>query len=130
MRALKKYFITLIVGFLAVAGILWYKDILAQTELVKIFHILCDAFFVVGTLLSCAGLMVFSTNEGTFDMIVYGVNSFLDLFRATSRKKYETFYDYKESRADKKLPFGFLIICGLFFLAVSFAMYFLYRRYK
>lgn len=130
MRAFKKYFITLILGFLAVGGILWAKDILAQTELVRIFHILCDAFFAVGTLITCIGLLVFSSNEGTFDMIVYGVSSFFDLFRTVSKKKYETFYDYRESRADKKISFGFLLICGLFFLAVSFAMYFLYRQYK
>lgn len=130
MRAFKKYFITLIIGLLAVGCILWAKDILEQTELVSIFHILCDAFFAVGTLLTCAGLLVFSSNEGTFDMIVYGVKSFLDLFRPVSKKKYETFYDYKESRADQKVPFGFLVVCGLFFLVVSFAMYFLYRQYK
>ena len=129
MKALRKYVITLLIGFAAVALILWSKDFFSQTEPQKIFHILCDAFFVVGILLSSAGLLIFSSNEGTFDMLVYGVSSFVDMFRKQSKKKYDTFYDYRESRADKKLGFGFLLICGLFFLAVSFVMLYLYSQY-
>lgn len=130
MKKFKKYLITLLIG-LAAAGLIAYsKDIFAQTEPVRIFHILTDAFFVVGVVITSAGLLVFSSNEGTFDMIVYGVQSFVDLFRKTSQKKYETFYDYRMARADVKLPFGFLLICGLAFLAVSMVMYMLYRQYR
>ena len=121
MKTLRKYLITLAVGLAAVAGIVWAKDIFAQTEPTKIFHILCDAFFAVGTVMCCGGLLILSSNEGSFDMIVYGVSSFIDLFRSTSRKKYATFFDYRESRADKKLRFGFLLICGLLFVAISLA---------
>ena len=129
MKSFKKYGITLIVGFLAVAGILWAKDLFSQTDPKSIYHILSDAFFVVGTVILCAGLLIFSSNGGTFDMLVYGVSSFLDMFRTVSRKKYETFYDYRMSRYEKKLPFGFLVICGLFFLAIAFVMYWFYRQY-
>jgi drug/metabolite transporter (DMT)-like permease len=130
MKALKKYLITLLVGFAGVALILWSKDIMAQTAAVDVFHILCDAFFVVGFVITAAGLLVFSSNEGTFDMLVYGVKSFLDMFRKDSIKKYDTFYDYRESRAQSKMSFGFMIICGLFFLAVSMVMYYFYTQYK
>lgn len=130
MRSLKKYLITLVIGALLVFGIIWAKDIFAQTALSSIFHILTDAFFAVGTVGICAGLLVLSANEGTFDILVYGVNSFLDFFRSTSKKKYDTFYDYKVSRADKKIRFGFMLICGLIFLAIAFVMYFLYRKYS
>ena len=130
MKALKKYLITLLVGFAGVALILWSKDIMAQTAAVDVFHILCDAFFVVGFVITAAGLLVFSSNEGTFDMLVYGVKSFVDMFRKDSIKKYDTFYDYRESRAQSKMSFGFMIICGLFFLAVSMVMYYFYTQYK
>ena len=129
MRTFKKYGITLLIGLLAVAGILWAKDIFAQTDPKSIYHILSDAFFAVGTVILCAGLLIFSSNGGTFDMLVYGVSSFLDMFRTVSRKKYDTFYDYRMSRAEKQLPFGFLVICGLIFMAVAFVMYWLYRQY-
>lgn len=130
MKASRKYWITLLVGFVAVALILWAKDIFRQTAAATVFHILSDAFFVVGVVIFGAGGLIFSSNEGTFDMLVYGVKSFLDMFRKHSVKKYDTFYDYRESRADKKVPFGFLLICGLFFLAIAFVMYFLYRQYS
>ena len=95
---MKKYLITLGVGIALVAWIIYAKDIYNQTELINIYHILSDAFFVVGTVTTCAGLLIFSTNHGTFDMIVYGMKSFIDLFRKTSKKKYETFYDYRVAR--------------------------------
>ena len=130
MRDLKKYLITLAVGFSLVALIVYGKDIFAQTEPQKIFHILTDAFFAAGTFITAAGLLVWSSNEGTFDMLVYGVKSFLDMFKKNPEKKYEDFFDYRQSRAENKFSFGYLIICGLFFLAVSFVMLYLYGRYS
>ena len=130
MKTLKRYLITILVGLSVVALIAWSKDVFSQTELVKVFHIWCDSFFAVGTVMTCLGLLVFSSNEGTFDILVYGFNSFMDIFRKKSVKKYETFYDYRESRADKKLRFGFLVICGLVFVAISMIMYLYYRQYK
>ena len=130
MKSFTKYAITLLVGFTMAFLIILSKDIFSQTEAVKVFHILCDGFFVVGVVVTSAGLLVFSSNEGTFDMLVYGVNAFLDLFRRQSTRKYETFYDYREARSDKKIRFGFLLLCGLFFIAVSMVMYLLYRGCK
>ena len=128
MRKMRKYVITLLAGLAAAALIMFSKDIFSQTEAVVVYHILCDAFFAVGVVITAIGLLVFSANEGTFDIIVYGVNSFFDMFRKVSRKKYDTFYDYRVSREEKKLSFGFLLICGVLFLAVSLVMYMLYCR--
>ena len=130
MKALRKYWITLLIEASLTAAIAFGKDVLDQTALVNVYHILCDSFFVAGTVTTCAGLLVFSSNEGTFDMIVYGVKSFVDMFRKTSQMKYDTFFDYRQSRADTKIPFGFLLVSGLCFLAVAFVMYYLYRCYK
>ncbi len=129
MKILKKYLITFSVGLVAAFLIAWYRDIFAQTEPVKIFHTLCDAFFIVGALLTCGGLLVFSSNEGTFDMIVYGLKSFWGAFRKSYTRKYATFYDYRESRSAKKISFGYIVFTGLFYLAVSGVMYLLYLKY-
>lgn len=129
MKALKKYVITLLIGFAAVALILWGRDLFFQTEPMAVFHILSDAFFAVGVVITCAGVLVMSSNEGTFDALVYGMSSFRDLFRKKSQKKYETFYDYRASRQDKKVRFGFLLICGLLFLVIAVVMYLLYSQY-
>ena len=130
MKELKKYGITLLAGFAIVALILFGKDFFSQTDLEVIFHILSDAFFVSGVVITAVGLLVFSSNEGTFDMLVYGMDVFADFFRKKSRKKAPTYYDYKEMKAGKKIRFGFLVISGLFFLAIAFAMYLFYRRYS
>ena len=63
MKTGKKYLITLLVGFAAVGLILWSKDIFAQTAPVDVFHILCDAFFAVGVVITSAGLLIFASNE-------------------------------------------------------------------
>ncbi len=128
MRSLKKYLITLIVGLLGAFLIALSKNIFAVTAPSVAFHILCDSFFVIGVVITGLGLLVFSTNEGTFDMLVYGVSSFIDMFRKVSRKKYETFYDYRVAHSEKKVGFGFMLICGLIFIAIAFVLYLLYRQ--
>lgn len=126
MKKITKYLITLLVGIAIFAVIIFAKDIFSQTEAQNVFHILCDASFVAGVLIMCAGLLVLSTNEGTFDMLVYGLKSFADMFRTEKLRKYDTFYDYRMSRADKKVEFGYLLVCGLFFIAVSLVMLYFY----
>lgn len=130
MKTIKKYLITLLVGVVGVLLVLMLRDTFSQTEPVAIFHALTDAFFTVGVLITGAGAIVFTSNEGAFDMLAYGLSSFMDMFRKKESKKYESFYDYKESRADKKTGFGFLLICGVFYLAVSFVMLFFYHQYS
>ena len=129
MRSAKKYLITLLVDLVFAGLIAWSRGVLDQTELVKVFHILCDSFFVVGVVTTSAGLLIFSTNEGTFDMLSYGVQAFFGMFKKNMSRKYESFYDYRESRADKKVRFGFLIICGLVMLAISMVMLYFYHQY-
>ena len=122
--------ITLTIDTILALLIMWSKDLFMQTDPKTIFHILCDAFFVVGFVTASAGLLVFSSNEGTFDMLIYGVKTFMDMFRKNSIRKYETFYDYRMSKADQKIKFGFLLICGAVFLALFFVMYYFYNQYR
>lgn len=129
MKTIKKYLITLLVGLIGVGLILYVKDIFAQTEAVKIFHILCDAFFVMGVVITGFGLLVFTSNEGVFDGLVFAVGSFFNMFRRPEARKYATYFDYKASREDKKFSFAFLVIVGVFFIAVSLIMYLLYRQH-
>ena len=130
MKAAKRYLIALAVGFGIAAYLLWQNDIFAQTETAKIFHILCDAFFVPGVLQVCIGLLIFSTNEGTFDGMTYAVKSFVNMFRKQSLKKYDSYYDYKASRKSRDAEFGYLIICGMFFIAVSIVMLYFNIQYR
>ena len=130
MRSLKKYLITAVIGLLMVGAIIWSKDLFAQTELKTVFHILCDAFFAAGVVIFAAGVLIFSSNEGTFDIFAYGFSAFADIFRKTPQKKYNSFYDYKETHSEAKLSFGFLLIVGGTFIVISLVMLYFYHLYK
>ncbi len=126
MKTLKKYLLTLGVGLLIAFAIANSKDVFAQTDLSKIFHILTDSFFVPAVLIMGFGGLVFVSNEGAFDGITYAVTSFMDIFRKNKKNKYHTYYDYKESKGNRNTSFWFLLICGLVFMAITGIMYWLY----
>ncbi len=93
-----------------------------------VLHILSDSFLVVGILAVCIAVLLFVSNEGTFDIFVYGLQSFWSFFRRDMSRKYETFFDYRTARQEKKVPFLFLLVCGVFFLFLSVLMYVGYRK--
>ena len=128
MRAIIKYGVTVVVGALLTGWIAVSRGLLEQVEPVKIYHILCDSFFVVGILISAVGSLIFVSNEGAFDPLVYGVRSFFNIFRKRENRKTQTYYDFRMARAEHKFSFGFILIVGLIFLAVSAVMYMLYSQ--
>jgi hypothetical protein len=126
---MKKYIITSTIGLVIAILIALSKDVFGQSELKNVHHILCDAFFVSGTCITCYGLLVFSSNEGTFDMLVYGVKKFVGLFKdKTYTEKHKTFYDYKQALGEKKISFAYLIYVGLALIGIS--MIFLLAYYN
>ena len=130
MKTSIKYLVTLLIGFIGVGAVLLIRDVFSMTEAAEIFLTLTDAFFVSGVLITSAGVIVFTSNHGAFDMLAYGLSAFMDMFKKNENKKYDSFYDYKESKSDKKTGFGFLLICGAFFLIVSMIMLFFNHQYS
>ena len=117
---MKKYIITSAIGLAFAALIVFSKNVLSQTDSKAVFHILCDGFFVPGVCITCYGLLVFSSNEGTFDMLIYGTKKFASLFKKdASKEKYKTFYEYKAVQHEKRTSFAYLLIVGLAFIAIS-----------
>lgn len=129
MKALIKYLITMVAGLLITGWIAFSRGILEQTAPVNIYHILCDSFFVVGTLVAAIGALIFVSNEGAFDPIVYGLRSFFNIFKKREKRNMESYYDFRMARSAHKFPFGFILICGMILLAVSAVMYVLYSKY-
>ena len=104
MTKTKKYIITIVVGIIMTFGFVLFKDLFSKTNFKDIMHILSDCFFVTGVLLTCFGLLVFSTNEGTFDMLKYGISKFATFFkRDMSAEKYKTYQEYKVASESKVL---------------------------
>ena len=130
MRSPIKYVLTLLAGLAMAAWVAWSKDIFAQTVLKDIFHILTDAFFVPAVLLLGIGGLIFTTNEGAFDAITFGLKAFWGMFSKKLKRNRQSYYDYTMARHEKKLPFGFLLISGLVFLALSLLMLYLHYQFS
>ena len=129
MKTTFKYLITLGIGFALTAWVVISKDIFNQTDMVDILQILADGFTLPAVLLLGSGGLVFASNEGTFDSLVYGVRSFMDMFRKERKNEFKSFYDYKESKAEKRMSFGFLLISGLVFAVLTAITLVLYTKY-
>ena len=66
-----RYSIASAVGLALAFVILCFKNIFSQTDAVKVFQILCDAFFVTGICFACIGVIMLAGNGGAFDMLGY-----------------------------------------------------------
>lgn len=130
MSNTKKYIITSAVGLSMTFLFALIRGLANQTETIKVMHILSDSFFITGVLLTGSGLLVLSSNLGTFDMLVYGMTAFIDYFRKKSERKYETFYDYRVSREKNKTSFAFLLIIGIAFIGMSLLFLGIYEGLK
>ena len=130
MKTIKKYLITLAVGFLMAVLVMYSKDIFNQTELSEILHILTDSFSIPAVLITGFGGLIFVSNEGVFDGLAYGVTSFIDMFRKEKKNQFRTFYDYKESKSERDMSFGYLLICGVLFIVIDAVMLMLYNQYS
>ncbi len=83
-------------GITVIAVIVGFLD-----EKRTVLQILCDGFTVAGILLMCYAGLVWSRNEGTFDMISFGVSR-ITKFRygkLDEAERKETFYDYRKRKA-------------------------------
>lgn len=126
---LRKYIITIIVGLVIAFIVLLIRNVFTLKTKVEILHVLSDAFFISGFLLFGFGLLVFASNEGTFDMLVFGFAKLINVFkRDMTKSKYKTFYDYRVSKQEKKQSFGFMVIVGLGLILVSLVFLFFWNK--
>ena len=129
MKKWLQYLIITGINSLLVLGVMLIQEGFAQTgqELLKV---LCNAFFVPGMCTLGLGVLIWSTNGGTFDMIVFGVIKLFDLFKKDLTKvKYKTFYDYRKAQQEKQRSFSAYIVVGAVFIAVSILFLVLYNNY-
>ena len=98
-----RYSIASAVGLALAFVILCFKNIFSQTDAVKVFQILCDAFFVTGICFACIGVIMLAGNGGAFDMLGYAFVMLFDALRKDiSKRKYKDFYEYRQAKKEKK----------------------------
>ena len=129
MKSIRKYLITLGIGFAVAFIIANSKNVFAQTDLATVFHILTDSFRIPAVMITGFGGLLFVSNEGGFDGLSYGMMTFFDLFRKHKKNIYSSFFEYKEAKVGKEMQFGFMVICGLVFVALTVITYLLYRKF-
>ena len=131
-KTLKKYLITGIAALVLSFLIALSRGIFEKTTTIDVLHVLIDSTFVVSVLFIAFGLLIFSANEGTFDMLAYGMTSFISLFKKDreSYLKYKTYVDYKEAKADKKHSFAHIVLVGVGVLAVCMVFVVFYESLK
>ena len=94
-------------------------------------HLLCDAFFIAGVLVTGFGGLHFAGNQGLFDIMSYSVKLVFHIHwpwttSSTADEGKESFADYKErKRAGRKSSAGTLL-AGVVYLALAFVMLFFY----
>ena len=114
---------------LAVATVLvgWARGGFTKTETRELLIAWCDGFFVPGLLGIAFGVLVLASNGGAFDMLAYGLRRFFGLFRKDPiDRKYNTYYDYQQSRKEKKRSFWYMIIVGGAYLLVGVILFVVY----
>jgi len=127
MRKLIKYLIIIFIGLLTALYIATTKKIFEKTSLETIFHILSDAFFVPGVVITGMGLLIYCSNEGAFDGITYAMMAFINMFRSKSERKYHTYLEYKQ-RPRSATKVSFILISGLIILSISIIMFIIYKN--
>lgn len=128
MKKLRKYIITLFVGLLIVLLVALFNGAFDSNSKKDTVKYLCDAFFISSVIIGGIGLLVFASSEGAFDMIVYGLQSFFSLFKTPGKRKYASYYEYKESKAKEKIESGFMLYVGLFLFLVMIILYIIYNK--
>ena len=128
-KLLLKYSITAVIGAAVAVFLMWQHNLLGAENLVSRFHILSDAFVVPGLLLLMSGVLVWVSNFGIFDTLGYAGSRVGSMFIPFYRKSFDhqTFYDYKESRKDKRISgYSFLFIVGGAFFIIGVVFLILY----
>ncbi len=128
MKKIYKYIITILIGILFAFIMAFMKNIFQENDLKSIFHILSDCFFVPGVIISSIGGLIFVSNEGVFDGLVFAVSSFFKMFGDRKEMKKKTYRQYKEEREKKKTPMVYILISGLVLIGISFVMLVIYNN--
>lgn len=127
-----KYFIAFGVGLVMMVLLFWKFGLFSGEKLYdfEIYRIVADSCFVPGILIFSSGALVWVSRNGAFDALGYSIKYFFNIrFRRDNELTKETFYEYKERRSkEPKTPCLYLVLTGLFFMAVAAVFVVLFNK--
>ena len=124
---IKKYAVAFVIMGVLTFVVLWLRQFSATVSPQERYLDLADAFTIPGVVMIMAGLLVWVTSQGGFDMISYALLRAKDSHIPGSKHSGEQYYDYKV-RQDKKRPKGysFMFISGGIYLVPAIIFNILY----
>ena len=130
--SLIKYGITTAIGLAIAYLVCELKDLWKMTCRKDIYHVLCDAFTLPGTLIFCLACLVWLANKEYFVSLGYAFSRAAKALVPFGRthEKHETFHDYVLRKREKEpvKGYGFLFVVGLAFLALALLFLALYEK--
>ena len=119
-KIILRYLITLGAAIAMLLLVLWVNDYSSATELVDKYRILADSFTVPGVVLVMLTALVRLSAEGAFDGLGYVLRHGMQMLVPRRKYKHETYYDYKQSKGDKK-PHGYscMFFVGIVFVFIA-----------
>lgn len=119
-----EYVVALLINLGIMVAFAFWKKMFTEMPTVHLYRNLSDMFFTLTVINGGVGILVWATNEGSFDAIAYGLRSFFSMFSPYGPKtKYGSYYEYKQVKGHQRYPFGFLLVYGALFLILSLIMY-------
>ena len=115
------YTITIVVILLIALWIALAKGVLTAESTKNVYGILADAFTVPGIVATCLGVLIVIAGTGFFTSLKYIGMSILSVFIPAWRLRQKRYKDFKEEedKKRKKLKTDFMLICGIFAVAIA-----------
>lgn len=119
-HVLLRYGITLALGAALTWLILDLQGYAYLTSDMARYRLLSNAFTIPGTIMLMVGLLVLISSTGVYDGLGYTLRWLRMTLLPFDTAKHERYYDYvQRKRSLPRLHGGFLIVCGIIFLAIA-----------
>lgn len=123
LRNLVSLLISLAVGALIYVAFGFYKSFNLYNSV--------DGLFIAAACLICIGLMYWIINAGTFDGLTVGFSNLFAVQKKNGTKKYDSIFDYRETKAAKRASnrFSFLpiVFAGFLYLVAALIVYAVFK---
>ena len=123
-----KYGVVSAIGLLMGYFVLNNYGFFESDDVLYRYRVLCDAFTIPGVIFIMCGALVWISQQGMFDTLSYAGKMIKDQF--SREHEHIKYGDYVVEKREKRNHggFGFLVITGLAFVAISlvfFALFYL-----
>lgn len=113
-----RYAVAILMGLVVTAMYVDSKDIWQERDVVRLFRVLSDGFYLPAVLFLGFGGLLWVSGTGFFTMASYGFKNLLRLFSPSGNVRQEvSYHDYRQAKIDRPpLRLRYLLVPGFLFL--------------